>query len=46
MKLAITSDLHLPLTPVSAIIDLAAEVAAFGPDALVIAGDAGEPLAG
>src|SRR5262245_28311236 len=45
MNLAITSDLHLPITPSSAIRALAYEVAAFGPDAFVVAGDVAESLA-
>jgi 3',5'-cyclic AMP phosphodiesterase CpdA len=44
VKLAVASDLHLPLTPVGRIAAMAGEVAAFGPDALVVAGDVGESL--
>ncbi len=42
VKLAVTSDLHLPITKAERIAALADEVRAFGPDALVIAGDLGE----
>jgi hypothetical protein len=42
MKLAVTSDLHLPTTPAPAIAALGREVAAFAPDALVVAGDVAE----
>lgn len=45
MKLAVTSDLHLPITEAASIADLARDVEAFGPDALVVAGDVGESLA-
>src|SRR5206468_1614518 len=45
MRIAVTSDLHLPKTPASAIEELAAEVKAFTPDALVLAGDLGESSA-
>jgi hypothetical protein len=41
-KLAITSDLHLPITKPERITALADEVRDFGPDALVIGGDLGE----
>jgi 3',5'-cyclic AMP phosphodiesterase CpdA len=41
-KLAVTADLHLPITKQVRIAALAEEVRAFGPDALVLAGDLGE----
>jgi hypothetical protein len=44
VKLAVTADLHLPITRAERLADLAAEIAAFGPDALVIAGDLAESL--
>jgi len=44
VKLAVTSDLHLPITSSTAIADLAREVEAFAPEALVVAGDVGESL--
>lgn len=44
MKLAITSDLHLPITEPIQIVELACDVAAFEPDAVVVAGDVGESL--
>ncbi len=43
-KLAVTSDLHLPITPAVVIADLAKEVAGFDPAALVVAGDVAESL--
>jgi hypothetical protein len=45
VKLAVTSDLHLPITPSTAVADVARAVAEFAPDALVVAGDVGESLA-
>jgi hypothetical protein len=45
VKLAVTADLHLPITSSTAIVALAREAAAFAPDALVVAGDVGESLA-
>jgi hypothetical protein len=42
VKLAVTSDLHLPITTAERIAALADEVRGFGPDALVVAGDLGE----
>jgi hypothetical protein len=42
IKLAFTSDLHLPITPATAIVDLAGDIAAFKPDALAVLGDIGE----
>jgi 3',5'-cyclic AMP phosphodiesterase CpdA len=42
VKVAIASDLHLPITPIGRVAELAGEVAAFAPDALVLAGDLGE----
>jgi 3',5'-cyclic AMP phosphodiesterase CpdA len=44
VKLAITSDLHLPITPAERISAVAREMAAFAPDAAVVAGDLGESL--
>ncbi len=44
VKIAVTSDLHLPITPALTIADLLREVEAHAPDALVIAGDIGESL--
>jgi hypothetical protein len=44
MRLAITSDLHLPITPAKKIAELAGEIAAFTPDALIVAGDVGESV--
>ncbi len=41
-KLAVTADLHLPITKPERIGALADEVRAFGPDAFVVAGDIGE----
>ncbi len=41
-KLAVTADLHLPITKAERIGALADEVRAFGPDAFVVAGDLGE----
>jgi 3',5'-cyclic AMP phosphodiesterase CpdA len=45
VKLAVTSDLHLPITSSAAIAELAREIAAQEPDSLVVAGDVGESLA-
>jgi DNA repair exonuclease SbcCD nuclease subunit len=42
MKLAITSDLHLPKTPADTITKLVSEIAAENADAVIIAGDVGE----
>jgi 3',5'-cyclic AMP phosphodiesterase CpdA len=42
VKVAFTSDLHLPITKAERIDSLAREVAGFGPDALVVAGDLAE----
>lgn len=42
VKLAFTSDLHLPMTPPDVLVTLAQEIAALKPDALAIAGDIGE----
>jgi 3',5'-cyclic AMP phosphodiesterase CpdA len=41
-KLAVTADLHLPITKPERIARLADEVRSFGPDAFVVAGDLGE----
>jgi hypothetical protein len=43
-RLAVTSDLHLPITPAATIADVARAIAAFGPHAAVIAGDIAESL--
>ncbi|MBI3466685.1 MAG: metallophosphoesterase [Planctomycetes bacterium] len=45
MRLAVTADLHLPITPAAKIATLAQEIADFVPDALVVAGDVGESVA-
>jgi hypothetical protein len=45
VKLAFTSDLHLPMTPPTVIAQLAQEIAASEPDVLAVAGDIGEGLA-
>lgn len=45
MRIAVTSDLHLPKTPTEVIEGVAAEIAAFAPDAVVLAGDLGESSA-
>jgi predicted phosphohydrolase len=45
LKLAFTSDLHLPITKDEAISALGREVQAFAPRAFVVAGDVGESLA-
>lgn len=45
VKLAFTSDLHLPMTPPAVIAQLAQEIAASEPDVLAVAGDIGEGLA-
>ncbi len=42
MKVAVTSDLHLPATRAEVILDLAGDIAAFEPQVLVVAGDIGE----
>jgi 3',5'-cyclic AMP phosphodiesterase CpdA len=44
VKLAITSDLHLPITKDERISSLGREVRAYEPDAFVLAGDLGESL--
>jgi hypothetical protein len=45
VKLALTSDLNLPVTPEARVVELARQMAAFAPDAAVVAGDLGESLA-
>jgi hypothetical protein len=45
VKLAITSDLHLPITKAEAITALGRQIKAFGPQPLIVAGDVGESLA-
>jgi Calcineurin-like phosphoesterase len=45
VKLAFTSDLHLPTTPRDVIAELARQIAGFAPDAVAVAGDIGESLA-
>jgi hypothetical protein len=45
VKLAVTSDLHLPVTPVEKLAGLARAMAESSPDAVVIAGDLAESLA-
>jgi predicted phosphodiesterase len=42
VKLAVTADLHLPITNADRIAAVAEEIQAFGPDAVVVAGDVGE----
>src|SRR5262245_45776249 len=42
VKVAFTSDLHLPITKAERIANLLGEVKGFGPDALVVAGDLAE----
>lgn len=42
VKVAFASDLHLPITKIERLGELAREIAAFGPDALVLAGDLAE----
>ena len=42
MRIAITSDLHLPKTPAVVIEGLVVDMAAYDPDAAVLAGDLGE----
>lgn len=44
VKLAVTADLHLPITSPATIAQLAREVAAFAPAAFVLAGDIAETL--
>lgn len=44
VKLAVTADLHLPITTADRLESLAAEMAAFTPDALVLGGDLAESL--
>jgi hypothetical protein len=44
VKLAITSDLYLPVTPVERLTGLARQMAAFSPDAAILAGDLAESL--
>jgi hypothetical protein len=46
VKLAFASDLHVPITSIEAIAALAGEIADFGPDAVVLAGDIAESLPG
>jgi len=45
VKLAITSDLHLPITKAESVSALGREIQAFGPQSLIVAGDIGESLA-
>jgi 3',5'-cyclic AMP phosphodiesterase CpdA len=45
MKLAVTSDLHLPITSAQTIAELGEVMGRFEPDALVVAGDLAETLA-
>jgi hypothetical protein len=44
VKLAVTSDLYWPVTPPDRLADLARQMAAFAPDAVVVAGDLAESL--
>jgi 3',5'-cyclic AMP phosphodiesterase CpdA len=45
VKLAITSDLHLPITKEEAVVSLGREIQVFDPQAFIVAGDVGESLA-
>jgi hypothetical protein len=45
MKLAITSNLHLPITSAEQLTEMAQQMADFSPDAAVLAGDLAESLA-
>jgi hypothetical protein len=45
VKLAITSDLHLPITEAEAVSALGRDIQAFAPQAFIVAGDVGESLA-
>lgn len=45
VKLALTSDVNLPVTPEARLVELARDMAAFAPDAAVVLGDLGESLA-
>src|SRR5262245_19330169 len=45
VKLALTSDVNLPVTPEARLVELARQMAGWGPDAVVVAGDLGESLA-
>jgi 3',5'-cyclic AMP phosphodiesterase CpdA len=42
MRLAVTSDLHLPRTPAGVIEGMVADLEVHAPDALMLAGDLGE----
>jgi 3',5'-cyclic AMP phosphodiesterase CpdA len=42
VKVAFTSDLHVPITPVERVAGLMKEIAAYQPDAVVVAGDLAE----
>jgi hypothetical protein len=44
VKIALTSDLHLPITSADAILQLAGDIAAFSPDVVAVLGDIGESL--
>jgi 3',5'-cyclic AMP phosphodiesterase CpdA len=44
VKLAVTGDLHLPITSSTVMATLAREAAVFAPDALIVAGDMAESL--
>jgi hypothetical protein len=45
VKLALTSDVNLPVTPEARLVELARQMAGFAPDTAVVAGDLGESLA-
>src|SRR5947209_5137274 len=44
VKIAVTSDLHLPITSAEAVRDQVDEIARFGVDVVVLAGDLAETL--
>jgi hypothetical protein len=44
VKLALTADVNLSVTPEARLVDLARQMAGFSPDAAVVAGDLGESL--
>src|SRR5262245_24632007 len=45
VKLALTSDVNLPVTPEPRLVELARQMTGWAPDAVVVAGDLGESLA-
>jgi 3',5'-cyclic AMP phosphodiesterase CpdA len=44
VKIAVTSDLHMPITAAEAIAALADKIAAYSPDVMIVAGDVAETL--